>query len=177
MAFSNSILILVALILLIQLPASYSITREFDIAITYAPLKDDPKRMAIHGNGVYPLPTIICDPGDLMRIRIRNNIVTTTKRSNKRKRVYGSINNFTDINIISKDNIDAFSIHFHGILQHNYNFALNESGNTIINGLADGVPFITQLPTLPGQTYLYEFSIDAKQAGTFFIIHIGPCQQ
>ncbi|CAJ0638717.1 12762_t:CDS:2, partial [Entrophospora sp. SA101] len=136
--------------------------------ITYAPLKDDPKRMAIHGNGVYPLPTIICDPGDLMRIRIINNIVSTTKRSNKRKRDYISNNNFTDLDVISKDNIDAFTIHFHGILQHNYNFAVNETGKTIINGLADGVPFITQLPTLPGQNYLYEFSIDAKQAGTFF---------
>lgn len=168
--FSNRILVLVlsvVLIILIQLPASYSVTKEINLVITYAPLADDPKRMAIHGNGVYPLPTVICNPGDLIRMRLTNNILATaTKRSNKRKRLYSS-NNFTDVNIISKDQINAFTIHFHGILQHNYGFAKNETGKDIINGLADGVPFITQLPTLPGQSYLYEFSIDPKNIGTF----------
>ncbi|CAJ0644165.1 5625_t:CDS:2 [Entrophospora sp. SA101] len=44
---------------------------------------------------------------------------------------------------------------------------VDEHGNKIDNGLADGVPFVNQWPTLPGETYLYEFKVD-KQTGTYF---------
>ncbi|CAJ0837534.1 10693_t:CDS:2 [Entrophospora sp. SA101] len=124
---------------------------EYDLTITYEPLKIDPDRLAIHGNGQYPLPTIICYSGDLIRIRIRNKL-DGDNSTRKRGSCDGDPN--------------AISLHFHGILQRNYNDTVDEHGNKIDNGLADGVPFINQCPTLPGETYLYEFKID--QTGTYF---------
>jgi FtsP/CotA-like multicopper oxidase with cupredoxin domain len=52
------------------------------------------------------------------------------------------------------------SIHFHGIRQYGSN-------------QADGVPYLTQIPIKPGDSYFHEFRV-VNQAGTFFYhAHVG----
>ncbi|KAI7902131.1 Cupredoxin [Cokeromyces recurvatus] len=61
---------------------------------------------------------------------------------------------------LPNDHRHDIAIHFHGIRQYG-------------SPQADGVPFLTQLPIKPGETYLHEFRV-INQAGTFFYhAHVG----
>ncbi|KAL4072061.1 laccase [Scleroderma citrinum] len=86
-------------------------------------------RSTVLAGGTFPGPLIRANKGDELRINVINNLYDT------------SMNTTT-------------SIHWHGILQHQSNWA-------------DGAAFVTQCPIQPNASFLYRFTVP-DQAGTFW---------
>ncbi|ORX53502.1 Cupredoxin [Hesseltinella vesiculosa] len=104
----------------------------------------DPNNLVV--NGQLPGTTLEATQGQVLRVTVYNRLPKSTQ---------------PDATIVSYlgGNTNAMTIHFHGILQLHSNDA-------------DGVPFVTQNPILPGDHYVYEFYCD--QAGTYFYhAHVG----
>ncbi|KAG0172774.1 hypothetical protein DFQ28_002935 [Apophysomyces sp. BC1034] len=67
-------------------------------------------------------------------------------------------------NLLPNTSHSEISIHFHGIRQYG-------------SVEADGVPYLTQRPIPPGQSFLHDFRV-VNQAGTFFYhAHVGLAEQ
>ncbi|KAI8147901.1 Cupredoxin [Fennellomyces sp. T-0311] len=118
-------------------------THYFELNITREIM--DPDCSGYHGgklvaNGQLPGPTLQVTTGDRVRILVRNLLPKDDPTEYPETSAVGGMSN--DI-----------TVHYHGIRQFG-------------SPAADGVPFLTQDPIKPQQTYLYDFTID--QAGTFF---------
>ncbi|ORX53503.1 hypothetical protein DM01DRAFT_1407675 [Hesseltinella vesiculosa] len=118
--------------------------RYYEFNLTQSPFSPDCSNFtlaeAIMINNQVPAPSIHATLGDRIRILFRNQLTTATDNTSVVQRTTGV-------------DLRSASIHFHGIHHH------GSPG-------MDGVPFLTQNPVLPGESFLYDFKAD--QAGTFF---------
>ncbi|KAG9293849.1 hypothetical protein G9A89_019187 [Geosiphon pyriformis] len=75
--------------------------------------------------------------------------------------IEANVGDIVRINMLNKMPQDSMTLHFHGLKQRG-------------TQKSDGPPFITQLPTLPGESYTYEFFACPDEAGThFYHSHVG----
>lgn len=104
----------------------------------------DPHTIMI--NDQMPAPTITVTKGQRVQILVRNTLPLGSKPHPMVVSLGGG-------------NTNAVTIHYHGIRQRGSN-------------QADGVPFLTQDPILPGGQFLYDFVFDTP--GTYFYhAHVG----
>ncbi|KAA1479404.1 laccase [Dentipellis sp. KUC8613] len=90
---------------------------------------DGVERSTVLAGGTFPGPVIRANKGDNLQIRVFNDLTDTS------------------MDVVT-------SVHWHGISQHNTNWA-------------DGVTSVTQCPIIPGESFLYNFTA-SDQAGTYW---------
>ncbi|KAG6334762.1 hypothetical protein ID866_4328 [Astraeus odoratus] len=93
-------------------------------------------RSAVLAGGTFPGPLLQAQKGDAFNLNVVNKLTDTSMNT-------------------------TLSIHWHGIFQHQTNWA-------------DGTDFVTQCPIPPNESFLYKFTVP-DQAGTFWYhSHVTP---